>query len=40
VEEKICDVHTFDASVEVLVLWVFANGLAVDERRIERESRE
>ena len=30
----------FDASVQILVLWVFTHGLAVDERRIESESRE
>jgi hypothetical protein len=32
--------HTFDASIQVLILRVFANSLAVDERRIERKSRE
>ena len=33
-------VRTFDASVQVLVLRVFTDGLAVDKRRVESESRE
>jgi hypothetical protein len=33
-------IRTFDASIQVLVLRVFTDSLAVDERRIEREFRE
>jgi hypothetical protein len=39
-KKGIQDEHTFDASIQVLVLRVFTDGLAVDKRRVESESRE
>ena len=34
------DEHTFDASIQVVILRILTDGLAVDERRVESESRE
>jgi hypothetical protein len=39
-KKGIQDEHTFDASIQVLVLRILTHGLAVDERRVESESRE
>jgi len=34
------DVHTLDASIQVFELGILTDGLAIDERRIERKFRE
>jgi hypothetical protein len=40
VKKEIHPVHTLDASIQVLELGILTDGLAVDERRIERKFRE